>query len=233
MSHRSLAMIGFFLTLFVCPSLKIAHARFQQKEKVTNDSGMSRRQILRMGLKSFVGAYQNHLGFHRWQIEEHAYILYARCKSYENERRLADLPRRRRNRARAIYIALGLWESHAFQLRYDEYPHGSAVRSIAFRRPAEFEEYMGQLIALYASSPNSTGITISRQQQAETQMRQLLLFYQDMNRAPTEEREAEFRRDLKYLQADTIALKKILHTVPLEAGTKLIEHLKEFAADIE
>ena len=44
-------------------------------EKVTNDSGLSRRQILRMGLKSFVEAYQNHMGYHRWQIEEPAYIL--------------------------------------------------------------------------------------------------------------------------------------------------------------
>ncbi len=92
---------------------------------------------------------------------------------------------------------------------------------------------MGHLIILYASSENSTGITKSRQQQADTVMSQLLRHYQDRNGDTTIERQSEFRRDLKDLRADTIALKKILPTIPLQAGKKLIEHLKDFVADIE
>ena len=232
MNRQWLALFSFLLFMVVLLSASSTSAASETFSEPTDDSGLSKQQILHMGLPLFLEAYQHRI-HHSWQVREAAYILYIRYKEQDNQRRLVHLPRRYRNQAKHLYATLGKWENDAFDLRYAEYSSGTAVRGIYFRRHAEFEEDMGHIIELYMSSMKINRISQQKRQQVNRWLTRLLHHFMDVEAQDSIQHHSEFRHSLIALKADTVVLQNVLSVTPQQIAVKLNEHLGRLVEDVE
>lgn len=159
-----------------------------------NDSGYSGKQILRMGLERFLNVYTH--GRRHWQEEEKAYPIYVHYKAEDNKRRIANLKHSRRRQMKRLYTEPGNWESEAVCLRYDYYSHGTALRGIAFRRPAQYEEFAGYLLDQVTHSTRRPAPVRRSVTQAAMSAERLLRYYQQLVSSEVEHPD-DFRSTLK------------------------------------
>ena len=194
-----------------------------------NDSGYSKKQILRMGLQKFLDAYTH--GTRQWQWEEEAYPIYTRYKKQDNKRRIGRLHQNSRRQMTLLYAELYKWESHAFQLRYDYYAHGTAVRGIAFRWPAKYEEFIGQVLDRRIRSMRPHTQTRRKGKSAANSVDRLLHYYQQLDPHKVEHRD-DFRNTLKKIAMDTKKIKPLLSALPVALQEKAARHIADFVEDV-
>ena len=196
-----------------------------------NDTGYSRRQILKMGLDRFTEIYCSQPQ-HRKHPQESAAGLYRRYKQPDNQRHIARLSEKHKRQVKPLYAALENWEDTAWMLRLYNSGGGTAWIADSIMSAGELEELLGQVIGCYEQSQHLP----ARHSLAPAQVTQgsSLLLKRCENLLAKDEvaRTDDFRKTLTMFRQQTATLKEALLFQSPSVQRVVAKHLSKFAQTV-
>lgn len=229
MPYRGTNLRLLLLALLMLCALHCNAARHDASPVFHNDSGYSKSKILRMGLERFLDVYTHHT--RRWQLEEEAYAVYAHYKEEDNRKRTGHFPPVKRRQMKRLYVEVDRWEGNALELRYDDYPHGTAIRGLFNSSPAEYEEFIGHVISRLALKDTRFAATHWNAHQTNYLIEHLLGSYQIL--AGSAEKSVAFRNAFKEARIDTIKVERLLTSLPPAIQEMTALHVTRFIHRME
>lgn len=196
-----------------------------------NDSGLSGRQILKMGLYKFMDFYIAH--HPRGKPGYVACRIYQSYKEPDNKRRLVCLPTTRRKQAEQLYQTLQNWEKTALQLRYDDCIGGTAWIYICVSSSTEMEQFLGQVIDCYEKPQQHKAGRAAHSYHA---MRGGYLLLSRCERTLAEGRvmgSKDFRCNMPLFRRQTIVLAKVLRLQSSTIQRVAAKYLMDYAEEIQ
>ncbi len=206
------------------------HAVTASAADADNDSGLSGRQILKMGFDKFMNFYvAHHL---HGKPDFAACYIYRSYKEPDNKRRLALLTTQHQKQIKQLCHTLQDWENTALQLRCYESMGGTASIYISVSSSAETEQFLGQVIDCY-EKPQQYKVEYVAHSHHTMRGGYLLLSRCKLALAKGYIMEAkEFRHDLPLLRRQTATLAKALSLQPSTVQRIAAKYLMDCAEQI-